>query len=753
MKRFPLPIVPLAIIALAVIPSRAQFLGSSAIGPTGIGANISLDASRLRVTIGPAWLDVEEEAEFSISSLWGQTGPGPWLLDGTYAFPRGAVVTGCFLWNDDTLLQGKLRGRSDANRVFDSLVPPPPVTRRDPLLVEQVGDSIYHMKLFPVSTSGSRRIRLRYLVPRGGAGDPVSIFPVFLRTVVSMMPSEWSLEVRGKATNPKIRHDGAWFPLEMPASRIMTRTTSDDVALRWGSPTTGGRAIRGSIDSGAWQGDYVLYTGEIPDTIGLHLELRSETVFLWKWNDPRSFLATNAWGGLANSYMYDAIYQAQTMVALSDEMGRAGNKVGLVADQGIDDSTIVFPVSDTTSSTYRRMREWLSGIDETYMRWKLSASTGIAEGTTVDGSDLAHSQMRFSVDVRLAGTLYSRDSGIIRHLVVVTVGPVATGYESQVAPDLSGLPSDVSVASSQIISSWEYSCNAYECGYFYFPPSHWPGIDLNQAVLLRPGTGNIDSLDGVPMPKLGTKRPVVLSMTSSQGILRKEAVLDRTLDGKWQCSLDLQARGIGNDVNWTILDDDGNLLRSRLESPTWYRADADSAIPFFWASSPDRVSPNFPGKTTLAPVYGFVDREYSLLATPSDSVGLVRQGLYSDSGLPFLGRAEIFPKVGYTVTTTQSTPIQTEGVRRFARERKGFAAALTALRQVRISFQGLEARSLEIRDVRGHKLTEWNASSLAGATSVVWTGRNAAGSAVPSGLYVIVLRTAGETLTTTVALP
>jgi flagellar hook assembly protein FlgD len=65
----------------------------------------------------------------------------------------------------------------------------------------------------------------------------------------------------------------------------------------------------------------------------------------------------------------------------------------------------------------------------------------------------------------------------------------------------------------------------------------------------------------------------------------------------------------------------------------------------------------------------------------------------------------------------------------------------------------LNPQSIEIRDLRGHKVADWSQEALVGKTSVVWMGRNSSGGAVPGGVYVVRVRTASQVVSASVALP
>ena len=743
-------------IAFTCAPAQAQLQATSSDDQAG---NVGLVFSKVKVTVGPQWLDIEEEAVLSVAQAYDGYGTGPWLIDGTFNVPSGTVVTGCLLWNNDTLLMGKLRVKADANHIYDSLVPVQPSGYRyDPLQVDQVGDSTYHLRLYPVATGGTRRIRLRYLVPVTSTSGETSILPVLSQALTGTTTPSWSLDVRGTGSGLKIYHDNAWFPLSPPTSRSLDFATCGAVRLRWTTlAADGSRAIRGTIDSGAWQGDYVLFTGKVPDSVGRRLDIRSETVFLWRWIQPQSFFDNYYYDNSTrylNAYGQQAIDQAAKIIDLSGQLAGMGNKVGLVADQGLGDTDVVFPLSDSAGADFRRMNTWLGGIDASYLLWRIPAS-GSSSASGPVNLDLAKNRQSFRVDLQTVGTLYSKDSGIVRHLVVVTVGPVSSGGDLQEMPDLSSLPTSVSVASSQILqgSSGYYPCGSYYyCDYVYttLPPakSQWPGIDLDGVQAARSGKANLDSIEGVPLPKIRTHVSATLSLTSSQGSLQKDVVIQRGPDGSWTAGINAQAKGISQQVTWNFYDDSANVVTTWKQTPSWIVANGDSVLPRLWAASRGRLSPNFSGTTSLAPVFGIVDRQYSLLATGADSMGRTGQLAYADSGVPFLSSRDIFLK---TVYSGENTGI---ALRNAAKAKGGLAVSLMAgPRKVRIDFTGLDPQSIEVRDIRGHKVADWTRQALAGKTSIVWNGRNSSERSVPSGLYVVVLKTSTRTLTASVALP
>src|SRR5690606_20181157 len=126
-------------------------------------------AERIDITILPDHLDVEHEIRIDARSHWNAPShPNSLEILGNLTMTKGTVMTGLLLWNGDVVLKGKLLSLEMARRKYEEVVdrnvtvPPPP---RDPAILEKTGENTYALSIFPVSLNGSRKIRLRYLIP------------------------------------------------------------------------------------------------------------------------------------------------------------------------------------------------------------------------------------------------------------------------------------------------------------------------------------------------------------------------------------------------------------------------------------------------------------------------------------------------------------------------------------------------------------------------------------------------------------
>lgn len=711
--------IPLLLLAMLMGISRldAYMIGQNLDGVTGTA---NLLSSRMTVRVGAQWLDVEEDDEVEITTTQ-SSAKGPWILEGQFEVPRGTAITGCMIWNNDTLLMGKLRGKADAEHIFDSLVPPRDSSwARDPILVEQVSATTYGLHLFPFQTSGTRRFRLRYLVPLPAGANELSVRPLAASFIRGGLPAQFTLRLRGSAQGVKIARGANVWPVELPSYQLVDLDATTDVRLRWpaGPSGDGTCAIRGKIDSGAWKGEFALFTGAVPDSILRKTALKSETVILWRWISPSQFFnacynsATgdnSAW--CLNEYGELAIDQASRIGEIADRAVQNAGRIGLVADEGMDDTLISYPVSDSTTTNYRNMRLWLSSINKTYLDWRIPKPTTTASSGIATNLEISRNRERFRTDIRKVGTLYSADSGVLRQLLVVTVGPVPVAGELLEAPDLSPLPRGVFVSSSQLVSQ-----GTVTSGGQFVPAtpsvSHWPGVDLGGAVQARPGGYDQVSWNGVPVVRTRETLAGRLSLRSGDAYVSRDIVVRSNGRGGLNTSLNAHGLTLGSDILWSLYDEKGDTVAHWTETPTWLRVDGDSVLPRLWGRSDAPLSPVFEN-TDFGPLFGFVDRFYSLLATPSDTMGIKRQEAYRDSGIPFLSWADIFWRQGYKPSVIPTSINGAPTVR-------GGVLYLRQARMVRVDLADLADASIEIRDVRGRLVARFAPSDLAGLKALEW---------------------------------
>ena len=84
--------------------------------------------------------------------------------EGTFVFnlPQGASVSRFAMYvTPDELVEGELIERQRARNIYQSIVD----RRRDPAILEQIGDNLFRMRVFPIFAKDTKRILLDYTIP------------------------------------------------------------------------------------------------------------------------------------------------------------------------------------------------------------------------------------------------------------------------------------------------------------------------------------------------------------------------------------------------------------------------------------------------------------------------------------------------------------------------------------------------------------------------------------------------------------
>jgi hypothetical protein len=192
--------------------------------------NCALSSASIRVRVNPSFLDVEEDVEIGTVGTVSTGNDGKTLeIVGTMGLPTGAAVTGALLWDEGSILQGKLLDRNAADSLYASLVvrnSAPPPRPRDPLILEKTGAGAYRFRIYPVALGFSRHMRLRYQLPP--VMGPEGLAMPFKAAVTSLFPGSGlqiplTLENAGKV--PKVIFSvgqGSRTEMTLPRTRLLS---------------------------------------------------------------------------------------------------------------------------------------------------------------------------------------------------------------------------------------------------------------------------------------------------------------------------------------------------------------------------------------------------------------------------------------------------------------------------------------------------------------------------------------------------
>ena len=137
---------------------RAQGLGQLLIEDAQSGARDRLNIARyhVNVVLQPPVALVQIDQSFY--------NPFNRQEEGTFVFnlPQGASVSRFAMYvTPSTLVEGELIERERAADIYQSIVD----KRRDPAILEQIGDNLFRMRVFPIFAKKTKRILLDYTIP------------------------------------------------------------------------------------------------------------------------------------------------------------------------------------------------------------------------------------------------------------------------------------------------------------------------------------------------------------------------------------------------------------------------------------------------------------------------------------------------------------------------------------------------------------------------------------------------------------
>jgi Ca-activated chloride channel family protein len=94
---------------------------------------------------------------------------GPALAEGIYHFPLPgeAVFSSYSLWQGDQELQGETMDAAQARAIYENIVR----VKRDPALIELVGQGLIRARVFPINPGETRKITLKYTQVLDRSGD------------------------------------------------------------------------------------------------------------------------------------------------------------------------------------------------------------------------------------------------------------------------------------------------------------------------------------------------------------------------------------------------------------------------------------------------------------------------------------------------------------------------------------------------------------------------------------------------------
>ncbi len=636
-----------------------------------------LDAVTCSVTPKGSYLDIEEEAYLSgnIDRTRYSNLLDIFDIKGSLLLPAEAVVVGLMVWREGTPHKATLGPaeyeehtsyadsgalRQDRSTKFISL--------------QKTTPEHYQIILSDVPVGRKSRVKIRYLLPNKAGGTPSYGIPVLFDQYSSYNPRFLKFELKSAGPTPHTLIAG-----KTRLSVKGTETYMLDYIPSIRLECTKGRSSLlhlTTFEQNRWEGDYLHLNTTVPGELLAGMIKPIETVFLWRWNAPSSFVQTDEQGANLSNFGRDVLNQAQDIGRAAYSLTSRGYRVGLVHSiEGGPRKT--FEIGTGASPEFAAVQMYLNSVDEELLLDKYAklqssrpswAPTQSENVTATDGS-----REEFMESIHAALALYTDDKGVVRHLVFLSAGPVtrvnATISKAKVDSLLEGISTDSrrgiwrGVDFSALFTSVHHQRLKYLSGFFF------PLPDLsNHSVSLTIGTGGQHYT--FPLPTDPNHAFSVLAKSSAP----------------WDTT-----------VVWKGFGTSGKLLATYEGRPMCIRAYRDSGLVKVWAGDDGRIT-DVPDEQNIGGTYGIVTKQFTLEAGPEDSVPV-------GSELTYLTDDEIFLPVGL---------IQSNHVGNAGKTKVYHSGG-------KLVIVGLKHRKghLTLFDARGRKVLELDLSQVANISKVV----------------------------------
>ncbi len=634
-----------------------------------------LTRGSLKVKVFQAYLDVEEDAEIAPAGTMIAGNDSKTLeIEGNFTLPSGAAITGALLWDGSRVLEGKLLDRVKADSAYESFVErnsAPPPAPHDPLILEALSKDTYRFRIYPSEPGRARHLRLRYQLPPTIGVDGIEMN---LQAAIAPLFSSSGAQIpvtfeNGGQVSKVIFVKGSDTRSEMVLPRTKLLTTSElapqniyennwfrtSKGLYRNQSSSGLRIIpidplrqvtvKTSFPSGTMAGNYLNLYATVTDEVLRGLQQRVEIVVLWKWHNPGTWIIKQPWGNEVTGYVYQAQSQAAMLLNLYQQMGGAGTKLGMLHD---DSKSLphVFKPGSKQDSSYAQAIDYLQQLQGGYVE---GFARGIKVLRTQNGQSLTAginaSKARFLNNLKIVKTMYSPETGVIRHLLVVSAGDDYLTDESDMNTEMDKLFADEPITLANLPgigfsqAGLDYfdahRTHAYRGLTVSTPWGEFPGLpDLNLNVVVRNAKKSYD---------------FDIACTGGLNITCGSLTFHGKSDEKWNDTLE-----------WEAYDKTGKAIGTTQTVPTTLEKPSDTAVAILWAGSDLPFSEK--QELPLGPVYGFVDRWASLLSLKKDS--LTTPEVYSDTGVPRISNTDLLSVIpNYSNGDVVSNPKDPNGNR------------------------------------------------------------------------------------------
>lgn len=644
------------------------------------GDKATINSLSIHIQPHGSYLDITERAIISPNlpqedSVW---------IQGSFSLPSKATIVHFIL--------------SDSNNVFSSKILPNykgefPVdsTLGDPLVKISLisstlsGANNYSITIAALTPKKHYGISIRYLIPNTGSAVADYNLNVLWHNP-NLMPGIMEFSFKGEVNGPIYALNLGNSNFQLKDGQSLQIPYQENYRLL-ATDNAGTKQHISSFEDGDFKGQYLLLNTTVPDSVLSQLSKPIELLFLWRWNKPTCFVKKytggNSW---LTTYGQNAIEQASAINTMVKHVAITGNQTGMVHSIQYRKPEI-FPLCKKNSASFNVLTSYLSQMDEDYFL-NSGYYEEITNPTNPDDTLSDSSRIEFLKSLNIVKGLYSNGAGIMKHLIIVTCGPVRNSRDIITLEELDPLINDISV-----------SCDR----------AFWKDVSFAN---VEGGSFRRDfvDLDGFKVPQF---RPssLILQLANTG----KSYSFPLSID---QNSFSIIAKSEGTwspQIVWYGFDKSGIPFDTAHSTALVYQSVKDTGLVKLWATNSERISEKL--EFDIETQYGVISKNNDMMVYPSFK--------WNDTAMGYA--------TAYNYFTHKQTPVN-----KHRPEPTGYCFSLRN-RTIKIALPGKEQiKRLKIFSLGGSLIADLDPSSFkAGFEYLI--ALNAIFPTRTSGLYLFVI--------------
>lgn len=602
------------------------FRSQSTQGPAWQGT-ATITHEHYAITVFPDYLDVELEWEFTVGGTEPDSFKSALEIVGNLNLEKNSTVVGMLVWYNGKILKGKLKTNGAARNEYEQVVernadaPPPP---RDPVLLEMVRDDNYDISIFPISFGGTRKVRIRYLIPGATVSGELKMGYPHAFSKSATVAIRKGAGVDGyliETAKVPIMYTNATFAdlssntyaFEAYGNSGGQQRIAAIIPVLPGTPS-GTKLYIGNFTTDSFSGSMAHLSSSGVQTGQFTSVIKEDFVVIWRWNHP----------GAQRFYARQVAAQAKQLIAFFTALNATTKRGALIiSKQGGE--TVKFSLDRNGGATFSEMLSFLTVLSSTPDPIATSGAT--VKVTATEAQRIARDSFEEFKKTLQEAVAMLQETTARKQILILAVGPNTTTKFDTGLPQLADTGISLMSFTTYGGSNDNAAAISFQC---------WPGVALLR--LITP-----------LVPDTALK--VFACLSNGTEIDSFQTNLLRNYNGTSMASdrFLYSDKPLIEQVVWKVYH--GNTLLSEVtEQPTIVRiADTMQYARLVGSLASMRpLAASMP--SSVAATLGFVDMKYTLLALEGDALDSEIAAQYELAGVPVLDRGDIFPADSDKVT-------------------------------------------------------------------------------------------------------